>query len=177
MTNMQVWKSPRRKLYAVLSNNTSDGDDTPLLSKKSRQVSDSDDDFELPTKKTKDDKLETLLHVVGSIKESLSDIFSLSENSRVPLGLKCVVRDTFECTICRQVPIHSPVITTKYCKTILGCDTCVNTWYSGPEMLTKTCPSCRAKRGCKETMVLRGLEDFLAQMSKLLQNDEVEEAN
>ena len=171
---MSFWKSPRRKLYAVLSNN---GDDTSLLSKRSRQVGDSDDDFEICTKKPKDDKLETILHNVESIKESLSDIFSLSENSCVPLGLKRVIRDTFQCTICRQVPIHPPVIITKCCKTILGCETCVNTWYSGPDMLTKTCPSCRAERGCNETMVLRGLEEFLAQMGKLLQRDEREETN
>ena len=88
---MSFWKSPRRKLYAVLSSNGRDGDDIPLLSKRSREVSDSDDDFEISAKKPKDDKLETLLHNVGSIKKSLSDIFALSGNNSVPLGLKHVI--------------------------------------------------------------------------------------
>ena len=115
---------------------------------------------------------------IGNIKDSLLDMFSLNEKSHIPLGLRRVIRDTFQCTICRQVPIHPPVIVTKCCKTILGCEECVNTCYSGPEMLSKTCPSCRAERGCNETMVLRGLDDFLVQMAKVLvTDDEREESN
>ena len=122
--------------------------------------------------------MQILLSEVGNIKDSLLDMFSLTENSHIPLGLKRVIRDTFQCTICRQVPIHPPVIVTKCCKTILGCETCVNTWYSGPEMLSKTCPSCRAERGCNETMVFSWLDDFLIQMTKVLVTDyEGEESN
>lgn len=163
---LTFWKCPRRKIYGILRNEIKD--DTPR--KRSSRVFDSDDDFEPCSRKQKtDDKLEILLSDVGSIKDSLTDIFSLDENSHIPLGLKRVIRDTFKCAICHHVPIHPPIIVTKCCKTILGCEKCVNTWYSGPEMLSKTCPSCRADRGCNETMVLRGLDDFLTQMAKVLQ--------
>ena len=173
---LAFWKSPRRKLYSILSSNRK-----AETTKRYRQASDSEDDFEPCSKpcskQIKEDKLETLINEVGSIKENVLDMFSLNKNSNIPLGLKRVIRDTFQCTICCRVPIHSPVIVTKCCKTILGCETCVNAWYSGAEMLTKTCPSCRAERGCNETMVLRGLDDFLLQMAKVLETDETEEPN
>jgi len=37
----------------------------------------------------------------------------------------------------------------------------VDTWYSGEDAMRKTCPICRAERGCNETMVLRGLSEFM----------------
>ena len=47
------------------------------------------------SKKPKEDKLETLIHEVGCIKERFFDILSLNESSRVPIGLMRVIRDTF----------------------------------------------------------------------------------
>ena len=50
------------------------------------------------------------------------------------------------------IPIRPPAILSKCCKSsIIGCERCVNKWYSGTEALTKTCPSCRAERGYCDT--------------------------
>ena len=65
----------------------------------------------------------------------------------------------FSAAFC-HVSVKPPVIITKCCKTVLGCSTCVNAWYSGQEALTKSCPNCRAPRGYNETMLLHGLDDF-----------------
>ena len=43
----------------------------------------------------------------------------------------------------------------------------VNQWYSGDDALTKKCPNCRVERGYSETMLLRGLDDFLIETNQL----------
>ena len=55
---------------------------------------------------------------------------------------------------------------------MLGCQACVDTWYSGTEAMTKTCPICRAERGCNEAMVLRGLTEFIESIGNISGNDE-----
>ena len=99
--------------------------------------------------------LDNLLESVGDVQGSLKDIMAVSKDSPVPLGLKKQLHETFKCAICTQIPITPPVIVTKCCKSILGYEKCVNSWYSGEDALTKTCPKCRAERGYNETMVLR----------------------
>lgn len=102
-----------------------------------------------------------VLEELTDIKESLGQVMAVTPNSKIPLGLKQNIRETFKCQICQDSPLKPPVIITKCCKTILGCEECVNQLYSGTEALSKTCPLCRAERGCNETMLLRGLSDFL----------------
>ena len=131
---------------------------------------DSDEDFEPRSKKERiEEKLEMILSEVGGIKEALGEMMTLSADSSVPMGLKHILQETFKCHICHTVPINPPVIVTKCCKTILGCKSCINSWYSGKDALTKTCPSCRAASGYNETMLLHGLDDFLIQVRKAIQ--------
>ena len=93
----------------------------------------------------------------------------LTENSVIPLGL---MRDTFQCKICHVVPVKPPVIVTKCCQSILGCEKCVNQWYNGKEALS---PSCKASRGYNETMLLRGLDAFLNDIRKSIDERDDEE--
>ena len=65
-----------------------------------------------------------------------------------------------------------PVIVPKCCKTLLGCDGCINGWFSGEEALTKSCPACHMERGYNETMILRGLDDYLVQVKKYVDEEE-----
>ena len=133
----------------------------------------SDDDIDRddlnPKKKRKyDDRpLQRLIDEVAAIRDIITDMMSLTSNTSIPLGLRRILRDTFKCQICHNVPIRPPVIVTKCCRNILGCQECVNTWYSGPEAITRTCPMCRAERGCNETMMLRGLTDFMETIKKI----------
>ena len=126
-------------------------------------------------KKKSRQKLDLLLNEVGNIRETLDDMMTLTEDTRVPMGLKRILRDTFKCHICHSVPIKPPVIVTKCCKKILGCESCINTWYSGLDALVKTCPACRAERGYNETMLLRGLDEFLKQIGRVIQTEEERE--
>ena len=171
------WKHPRRKLYTVTQRdlkeirrrrsagnyiNTSDdeSDDDGGMSRSTR-------------KRVKlDDTLEAIGQDVSAIRETITEMMTLTADCSMPLGLKRVVNDTFKCYICHVIPVKPPIIVTKCCKNMLGCQECVNTWYSGPDAMLKTCPICRAERGCNETMVLRGLTEFLENIRKIHDNNE-----
>ena len=138
---LMFWKNPRWKLYAVSKADLKSGD-----CKKRALIIDSDEEEDAePRKKPRvEEKLSLVLEELATIKDSLDEVTSLTKYTKIPLGLKRAIRDTFKCIICHRVPIVPPVIVTKCCKTILGCSTCVNTWYTGEDALTKTCPACRS---------------------------------
>jgi len=107
---------------------------------------------------------------VTFIKDTLMGKMTLNAESKLPMGLKRILRDAFKCQICHSIPAKPPLIITKCCKNILGCETCVNQWYSGPEAMTKTCLICQAERGCNETKLLQGLTEFLEHVGRLEEN-------
>ena len=160
---LAFWKSPRRKLFAVIGTDR----------KRSIVLDSDDDDFE-PTRKQlrTENKLDLVLDSMDSVKETLSDVMSLTKDTRIPIGLKRLMRDAFKCNICQSIPVRPPVIITKCCKKILGCEPCVNHWYSGDEALTKTCPACHADRGYNETMLLWGLDEFLIGVRQAIQTED-----
>ena len=155
IAGLNFWKTPSRKIYAV-----------PL-----GRSYDSDEDFEPPvTKKGKKQPVhnisETVLNSISAIQGRLDDVMSVTKDSKLPLGMKKAMYYGFKCSICTAI-MKPPIIFTKCCKTLLGCEPCVNSWFSGEDALTKSCPKCRAKRGYNETTILRGLDPVLEMLSKL----------
>ena len=67
--------------------------------------------------------------------------------------------------------MQPPIVFAKCCKTIIGCDMCINQWYNGDDALTKICPHCRVDRGYTETVRLHGLDDMLKGLQELLSED------
>ena len=171
------WKHPRRKLYAVTQRDLKE-----IRRRRSagNYINTSDDESDddggmsgSTRKRVKlDDTLEAIGQDVSAIRETITEMMTLTADCSMPLGLKRVVNDTFKCYICHVIPVKPPIIVTKCCKNMLGCQECVNTWYSGPDAMLKTCPICRAERGCNETMVLRGLTEFLENIRKIHDNNE-----
>ena len=76
--------------------------------------------------------------------------------------------DAFMCKICHNLPMKPPLIYMKCCKAILGCELCVNKWYSGDEALTKVSPLCRNARGYNETAQILSFDDFIGDVEVLL---------
>ena len=180
VTGLKFWKSPRRKVYAVPK---SDLRGKSRYRKRQSEVVMLDSDSDEPTpKRSKDDtnikidcillKVNDVREEIDTMKDDIKDILHLNEKSKIPMGLQKIVRDAFQCKICLCIPTHPPVIMSKCCKTIIGCETCVNVWYSAPDALTKTCPSCRTERGYSETMRLRGLDAFLSEVKRAIQTDD-----
>ena len=161
---LAFWKVPSRKLYAVI----------PRKRKTTVEIlsSDSDDDLVRPKRmKAKQNDNTLVVEAVQEMKSTLNDIMAITKDSKLPLGLKKALHDSFKCTICTVIPIRPPIIVTKCCKSILGCEACVNSWFSGEDALVKTCPKCRAERGYNEIMILRGLDNFLEAVKKLEGDD------
>ena len=97
--------------------------------------SDSDDDLVKPLIRSKltaeAAKLAVMSTDIKEMKESVLKIFRLTNGMSIPLGLRQLLYDTFKCSICQSTPMVPPVIFAKCCKTVLGCQQCVNTWYRG----------------------------------------------
>lgn len=106
-----------------------------------------------------------------SIKEMLVKVLSATSNTKVPVALDPLFRDAFKCTICAIVPIQPPLIVSKCCKSILGCQSCIDTWFSGENACSKSCPKCRAERGYAETMRLNGFDELLTQLKNIMSSD------
>ena len=59
-----------------------------------------------------------------------------------------------------------PIIATKYCRSLLGCEECVIIWYNGVHGLGKKCLHCNEPRGYAFTFQFKGLDDFIREMRK-----------
>lgn len=117
------------------------------------------------------------MQAIDDVKNALNDVLLFSRGLKVPFWLKRMFRQSFGCKICLTVPIRLPVIMSKCCKSVIGCERCVNGWYSGSEALTKNCPCCRAEQGYSETMLLRGLDEFLIEAKTMMLDSESPENN
>ena len=117
-------------------------------------------------------KLNCILSELKEVRDSVEKLFSVTSSMSVPIGLRSMLYDTFKCIICQSTPMVPPIIFAKCCKTILGCEHCVDTWYRGEEGQTRTCPKCRSDRAYLETCRLNGLDEFLAIITPLLETSQ-----
>ena len=120
------------------------------------------------------DETADITESVKAINTKLDALFKMDRTMSIPIALRRLIMDTFQCHICRE-PIKPPAIFTKCCRYILGCQSCVDTWYSGGERLDKPCPRCRAERGYAETCLLRGMDEFLSEFASIADPEENQE--
>ncbi|KAL5509366.1 hypothetical protein EMCRGX_G004736 [Ephydatia muelleri] len=153
------WKVSARKFYAI--------PDDDLRPADARGVKRSRTAAAVLTSHSDNDVLCAISHDVAAIHEKTDAIMSLTKDAKIPLGLKKLLNDALKCHICTSV-MKPPLIIAKCCKTLIGCEECINQWYSGQEALTKQCPRCRAERDYNETMRLLGLDDLLIGVTGLL---------
>ena len=118
-----------------------------------------------------DGVLEGVKSELEEVNSKIDQISNLTKDSPVPIGLKKLLKDAFKCKICHITPMVPPVIATKCCKSLLGCQECVDTWYA-TDPLTKSCPACNAARGFVETLRLHGLDDFMMGLQSLMKEEE-----
>ena len=60
-------------------------------------------------KKSQDMKIEALIDEVGALKQSISEITSLTKDSKIPIALKKLLNDSFTCSICHGIA-RAPII-------------------------------------------------------------------
>ena len=120
-------------------------------------------------------KLQRIQDDIKEIKMELSKVFLLTITMQVPIGLRRLLCDTFRCGICHSTPIKPPIIFARCCKSIIGCQSRVDTWYRGDKGQQRTCPNCRKARAFVDTCKINGLEDFLTGIAPLLEVDSTDE--
>jgi len=93
-----------------------------------------------------------MVQEIKSLHNDMKKVLQLTKGMKLPPGLYLQLLDTFKCRICHTSPIRPPVIFTRCCKNILGCNLCVDTWFTGDDGRQKSCPLCLAPRAFTETM-------------------------
>lgn len=146
---MKFWKTNSRKVYAV-SEEDLHVRQQPRRRRRPEDVNEGD--FESTVKLMKAD--------LTSIRENINKLCTATKDTVIPIGLKVTLQDTLKCKICLSAPMQHPVIYAKCCKTLIGCESCVNHWYAG-EGINKACPVCGTDRGLTETSRVCGLEELL----------------
>ena len=173
-TGVQFWKQPSWKFFAVPEDLMVPVRTKRHYSSKSRD-DDNDDDFETVVRRERKEAnctcTDKLQEVLGSLQHKVNLVLTLTPETKLLLGLKKLLMDSFSCKTFKELPIEPPIIFSKYCRAIVGCETCVNCWYSGEDAMTKMCPHCQAERGYAERVRLVGLDDFLQGIKNLVSED------
>ena len=103
-----------------------------------------------------------------ALRQDMQYLHKIGKDLKVPAALQRKLSETFKCNICQHSPISPPVIFARCCKSVVGCQTCVDQWYRGEDGISKKCPLCGTDRALPETMRLHGLDDFLVSIAPLL---------
>ena len=105
---------------------------------------------------------------LGALASKMEKLFSFTKDTRVPPGIRMLLTDALKCKICFQAPVEPPIILAMCCKSILGCQECVDEWYADGG-LNKSCPARRSPRGLSETMILLGLNELAQGVTDILE--------
>ena len=115
-----------------------------------------------------EESLEGIREELGSLQDKMDKLFTVTKDMPIPPGLRILLTDAMKCKICLQSPVKPPIILAKCCKTILGCQECVDGWYSDGG-LNKSCPSCQSPQGLSDTMILLGLDELAEGVRDILE--------
>ena len=121
-------------------------------------------------------ELDAILHTLEEVEEKVSDkleiLFRVIKHDKIPLGLKTLLSEPFQCKICVR-PVTVPAMVATCCGQLIGCQSCTDTWYTtGADIMKKTCPACRAERGAARLCQLRGMDSLIKTAKEVLQDPE-----
>ena len=102
-----------------------------------------------------------------SIQMGLENLYEVNKCSPIPVGITKALAEVLKCKICHCIPMKPPLIYAKCCKSIVGCEMCINKWYEGDEALTKPCPLWAQARGYNETQRIRGFDNLSTTVESL----------
>ena len=77
------------------------------------------------------------------------------------------LEESFSCIICGRIPSRKPLITCSEYNSFIGCQKCVNEWYSSIQGLQQKCPKCLCERGLTKTVVLKVFDNLLQEIRNL----------
>lgn len=117
VAGFKFWKVSARKFYAIPEDDLRPADARGV--KRSRTAA------AVLTSHSDNDVLCAISHDVAAIHEKTDAIMSLTKDAKIPLGLKKLLNDALKCHICTSV-MKPPLIIAKCCKTLIGCEECIN---------------------------------------------------
>ena len=165
---MKFWKSVNRKLYAISE------DQLPTYRGKKRART----SLPVHSKETpprEESPYDILLSKMSKIDKGLQDVQVAMWTRKCPMKmiepLRVSITATFRCKICHTTPLRPPVIVAKCCNNILGCQRCVDIWYSQDGRSPRACPLCN-KGGKSETLILKGLDEFLDDIRPIMEESQ-----
>ena len=166
---LKFWKVGSRKIFAISTADLKD------LKRHIADSSSSDTDQAEPPKKKKPVEIDKN---IKALRTQVDSLLQIQGTLRIPLSLRILLLETFSCFVCQQV-IRPPVIFARCCKRIIGCESCIDTWYrsdaqQSDQNRSKICPQCRAERGYADTCRVHGLDDFLLGVSKITSGSETD---
>lgn len=171
---MKFWKTPNRKVFAV--------DKTQFRGKASRtldttaQNATPHQSLENPSDlgSQPNHEVQEVLAQLADLKTKMDKIqlaLWVKTNS-IPTAFREALSHAFQCKICQVTPFVPPVILARCCTNIIGCQKCVDTWYSGPNALTKNCPLCQHERGYAQTSTIHGFDEVAMELQTLFESVE-----
>ena len=147
-----------RKIYAVKKT------DLARRKRPDPETSDTSDEDVPPPKRV------NTMSLLKEVKANVVSIMAVNRQMKIPIAIRSWLLDIFTCHICQMSPIKPPVIFSKCCRYLIGCQPCVDSWYGGSP--DKPCPRCRAQRGFAETCRLNGLDELLLAGDSTLGNED-----
>lgn len=133
----KFWKVGSHKIFTVAEAELSGSTSMARKLKKKRSVTatldkdtSSDSDFESPLPRKCLSKAAELYDKVKKMRGNLGAVLSLSPTSQLPPGLLRHLKKAIQCNICQEVPMQTPVMFARCCQQLLGCQTCVDQWYT-----------------------------------------------
>ena len=169
VAGLKFWKVGSRKIYVVSEN------DLRRL-KYAADSSSSDSDLEPPPRKFSkitSAEYSAIIRNIQGLRSQFDSLMNVQATLKVPLSLRKILLENFKCVIC-QGTMTPPIIFAKCCKRLLGCESCVDSWYRGESGMTKTCPQCRSERAYADTCRVHGIDEFLNGVLKLVTTDDAE---
>ena len=161
-----------RKLFAV---------ETSAVEHHRDAENDEDSDMLMPLPKRKrpnesslEVKIDEINEEIKSMKKEIQKFHNLAFRHKFSASLLSELEESFSCLICKRAPARKPLLGCIECSSVIGCQTCVNEWYSGANSLNKKCPKCRVERGLSKSIILRGFDGLLTQIKNLRESSSSE---
>uniref|UniRef100_A0A7M5X995 Uncharacterized protein n=1 Tax=Clytia hemisphaerica TaxID=252671 RepID=A0A7M5X995_9CNID len=120
---IHFWKVGSRKFFAVeqsLSNGESDDEEEEPLRKRRRPRRPP----VVPTAEQFDAIVKELMEMKNFVRKSTQ--VAIRHNFNGPFLAE--LEEAFKCCICKVIPSRSPIVACTGCVTVLGCQSCIDTW-------------------------------------------------
>ena len=171
-SGLKFWKNSNRKLYAI-----SDEQFPKYRGKKRARsltsyTNETPEKEESSTSQKNESSYDFLLSKLSKIDKAVQDLQVAVWTRKCPLKMiepiRVSITATFRCKICHTTPLRPPIVVAKCCSNILGCQRCVDIWFTQGNRTNRTCPLCN--NGSKsETFILKGLDEFLDDIQPIME--------